>query len=57
MMARPAKVTRILHSRGANASKYDRLSAMAVRCGRVRADAWRRCRGLSTARQSHYDIR
>ena len=56
-MARPKKVTRILHSQGLNASKYDRLAEMAVRCGRVRADAWRRCSGVSTARQSHYDIR
>ena len=56
-MARPAKVTRILHSRGLNRSKYERLSEMAMRCGRVRSDAWRRCSGVSTARQSPYDIR
>ena len=56
-MAKPVKVTRILHSQGLNRSKYDRLSAMAVRCGRVRSDAWRRCSGLSTAQQSHYGIR
>ena len=55
--AKPAKVTRILHSRDLNRAKHDRLAAMAARCGRVRADAWQRCSGLSTARQSHYEIR
>ena len=30
---------------------------MAIRCGGVRADAWRRCRGVSTVRQSPYDVR
>ena len=56
-MARPAKVTRILHSQGLNASKYSRLSEMAVLCGQVRSDAWRRCSGVSTVRQSPYDVR
>ena len=56
-MARPAKVTRILHSQGLNRSKYSRLSEMAVLCGQVRSDAWRRCSGVSTVRQSPYDVR
>ena len=56
-MAKPAKVTRTLHSQGLNRSKYDRLSDMAIRCGCVRADAWRRCRGVSTVLQSPYDVR
>ncbi len=56
-MARPAKVTRTLHSQGLNRSKYDRLSDMCIRCGGVRADAWHRCRGVSTVRQSPYDVR
>ena len=30
---------------------------MAMLCGRVRADAWRRCSGLSTVLQSPYDVR
>ncbi len=51
------KVTRLLHSQGLNAAKYDRLSAMAALCGRVRADAWQRCSGVSTVLQSPYDIR
>ena len=38
-------------------AKYDRLHDMAALCGRVRADAWQRCRGLSTAPQSVYAIR
>ena len=54
---KPAKATRILHSRGVNRAKYERLSAMAARCGRVRSDAWRRCRGVSTVLQSPYDVR
>ena len=56
-MAKPAQVTRILHSQGLNASKYSRLSEMAVLCGQVRADAWQRCSGVSTASQSPYEIR
>ena len=55
--AKPAKVTRILHSRDLNRSKYDHLAAMAARCRRVRSDAWQRCSGMSTAQQSHYEIR
>ena len=55
--SKPAKVTRILHSDGLNEAKYSRLAAMAVRCGRVRSDAWRRCSGLSTVLQSPYDVR
>ena len=51
------KVTRILHSQGLNAAKYERLSVMAVLCGRVRADAWQRCSGVSTVLQSSYEIR
>ncbi len=51
------KVTRILHSQGLNRAKYDRLADMAARVGRVRADAWRRCSGVSTAAQSPYAIR
>ena len=35
-MAKPAKVTRILHSRDLNRSKYDRLVEIAALCGRVR---------------------
>ena len=56
-MAKLAKVTRILHSRDLNRSKYDRLVAIAVLCGRVRKDAWQRCSGWSTARQSPRAIR
>ncbi len=56
-MAGKPKVTRILHSRGLHRAKYDRLNDMAALCGRVRADAWQRCRGLSTASQSVYEIR
>ncbi|MCE2466634.1 MAG: hypothetical protein J4G06_01325 [Caldilineaceae bacterium] len=51
------KVTRILHSQGLNRAKYDRLADMAERAGEVRADAWRRCSGLSTAAQTPYAIR
>ncbi|MYD91466.1 MAG: transposase, partial [Caldilineaceae bacterium SB0662_bin_9] len=51
------KVTRVLHSQGLNAAKYDRLARTAVLCGQVRADAWRRCSGVSTAQQSPYEIR
>ncbi|MYC64495.1 MAG: transposase [Caldilineaceae bacterium SB0661_bin_34] len=56
-MAKPVKVTRTLHSQGLNRSKHDRLADMAVLCGRVRADTWRRCGGIATVRQSPYDIR
>ena len=51
------KVTRLLHSQGLNAAKYDRLARIAVLCGQVRADAWQRCSGVSTVLQSPYDIR
>ena len=51
------KVTRILHSQGLHKAKFDRLTRIAARCGRVRADAWQRCSGLSTAPQSAYAIR
>ena len=51
------KVTRILRSERLNQSKYARLSDLAARCGRVRADAWQRCSGVSTVLQSPYDIR
>ena len=51
------KVTRTLHSQGLNRSKHDRLADMAVLCGRVRADAWRRCGGIATVQRSFYDIR
>ncbi|MYD91690.1 MAG: hypothetical protein F4Y08_15380, partial [Caldilineaceae bacterium SB0662_bin_9] len=51
------KVTRVLHSQGLNAAKYDRLSRIAVLCGQVRGDAWRRCSGVSTVLQSPYEIR
>ena len=51
------QVTRILHSQGLNRAKYGRLADMAERAGRVRANAWRRCRGVSTAAQSPYAIR
>ena len=56
-MAGNPKVTRILHSQGLHKAKYDRLHDMAALCGRVRADAWQRCSGLSTAPQSVYAIR
>ncbi len=52
-----AKVTRILHSQGLHKAKFDRLTRIAALCGRVRADAWQRCSGLSTAPQSVYEIR
>ncbi len=52
-----AKVTRILHSQGLHKAKFDRLTRIAALCGRVRADAWQRCSGLSTAQQSVYEIR
>ena len=51
------KVTRVLHSQGLNAAKYDRLARIAVQCGKVRADAWQRCSGVSTVLQSPYAIR
>ena len=51
------KVTRILHSQGLNRAKYDRLADLAARAGQVCADAWHRCRGLSTAAQTPYAIR
>ena len=51
------KVTRVLHSQGLNAAKYNRLARIAVLCGQVRADAWQRCSGLSTVLQSPYEIR
>ena len=56
-MAKPTKVTRILHSRALNRSKYDRLVEIAALCGRVRGDAWQRCSGWSTAQQSPRAIR
>ena len=56
-MAKPAKVTRILHSQDLNRSKYDRLVAIAALCGRVRGEAWQRCSGWSTARHSSREIR
>ena len=31
------KVTRVLHSQGLNAAKYDQLARLAVLCGQVRA--------------------
>ena len=46
------KVTRVLHSQGLNRDKYDRLARIAVLCGKVRADAWQRYSGVSTASQS-----
>ncbi|MCE2468734.1 MAG: hypothetical protein J4G06_12060, partial [Caldilineaceae bacterium] len=52
-----AKVTRILHSQGLHQAKCERLTRIAALCGRVRADAWQRCSGLSTAQQSAYEIR
>ncbi len=52
-----AKVTRILHSQGLHKAKFDRLTRIAALCGRVRADAWQRCSGLSTAQQSAHEIR
>lgn len=51
------KVTRVLHSQGLSRGKYDRLARLAILCGKVRTDAWRRCSGESTALQSAYDIR
>ncbi|MXZ25710.1 MAG: hypothetical protein F4Y80_12795 [Caldilineaceae bacterium SB0665_bin_21] len=51
------KVTRVFHSQGLNAAKYNRLARSAVLCGQVRADAWQRCSGVATASQSPYDIR
>ena len=51
------KVTRILRSAGLNRTKYNHLADMAARCGRVRADAWQRCSGVSAAPLSAYDIR
>ena len=51
------KVTRILHSQGLNRDKYDRRARIAVLCGRVRGDAWQRCRGLSTVLPSLSAIR
>ena len=51
------KVTRVLHSRGLNRDKYDRLARIANLCGQVRADAWRRCSGVSRVLQSPYEIR
>ena len=56
-MARPAKVTRSLHGRDPNRAKYDRLVAITALCGRVRGDAWQRCSGWSTARQTPRGIR
>ena len=56
-MAKPAKVTRILHSRDLNRAKYDRLFEIAALCRRVRSDAWQRCSGWSTAQQSPREIR
>ena len=55
--SKPAKVTRILHSRDLNRAKYDRLVEIAALCGRVRKDAWQRCSGWSTAQQSPRAIR
>ncbi len=55
--SKPTKVTRILHSRDLNRSKYDRLVEIAALCGRVRGDAWQRCSGWSTAQQSPREIR
>ncbi|MXZ24418.1 MAG: hypothetical protein F4Y80_06025, partial [Caldilineaceae bacterium SB0665_bin_21] len=55
--SKPAKVTRILHSRDLNRSKYDRLVEIAALGGRVRSDAWQRCSGWSTAQQSPRAIR
>ena len=51
------KATRILHSRGLNRDKNDRLAQLAVLFGPVRKDVWQRCRGVSAAPQSPYDIR
>ncbi|MCE2467406.1 MAG: hypothetical protein J4G06_05220, partial [Caldilineaceae bacterium] len=52
-----AKVTRILHSQGLHKAKFDRLTRIAALCGRVRADAWQRCSGLTAAPRSAYAIR
>ena len=52
-----AKVTRILHSQGLHKAKFDRLTRIAALCGRVRADAWQRCSGLTAASRSTYAIR
>ncbi|MXZ23634.1 MAG: hypothetical protein F4Y80_02000 [Caldilineaceae bacterium SB0665_bin_21] len=51
------KVTRSLRSERLNRAKYDRLARIAVLCGQVRADAWRRCSGVATVLQSPYEIR
>lgn len=50
--AKPAKVTRILHSQGLNKAKSERREHIAER-----ADAWQGCSGLSTAPQTALDIR
>ena len=52
-----AKVTRILHSQGLHKAKFDRLTWIAALCGRVRADVWQRCSGLTAASRSAYEIR
>ena len=44
-------------AQGLNADKYDRLVRISVLCGKVRADAWRRCSGVATVLQSSYEIR
>ena len=49
------KVTRSLRSERLNRAKYDRLARLAVLCGKVRADAWQRCSGVSTVLQSPYE--
>ncbi len=56
-MAKPEPVTRILRSQSLNRDKFKRLQAMATLRRRVRADAWQRCSGLSTAPRSAYAIR
>ena len=52
-----AKVTRILHSQGLHKAKFNRLTWIAALCGRVRADVWQRCSGLTAASRSAYEIR
>jgi IS605 OrfB family transposase len=50
-------VTRIVRSKGLNASKLDALVSIAKSLGRLRAEAWRRYGSVAGVGRSYYDIR
>ena len=52
-----AKVTRIAYSKNLSAGKYQRLSELAQRLGKIRAEVWQRFGSVQGIGRSHRDIR